>query len=194
MAKGTSGRPTREASILAAYKLLSEDSSFLLNIYRCHHILVVRGQRPVLAATESPYHRKVLRAHQFCRRLKLSYYQWEVSSVCYMLQVPLIVPVCFLGLPHAEQPEPECCMLFTAQHRQCNARDTHANGMQDCIPSLSNLLSSTDCAVVGEAFGQSDCAGSDSPICIWSFQSDCQNSDHPQQLHGIATSTQPSLS
>lgn len=23
----------------------------------------------------------------FCRRLKLSYYQWEVSSVCYMLQV-----------------------------------------------------------------------------------------------------------
>ncbi len=113
MAKGTSGRPTREASILAAYKLLSEDSSFLLNIYRCHHILIVRSHRSVSAATESPYHRKVLRAHQFCRRLKLSYYQWEVSSVCYMLQVPLIISVSFLGFPYAEYSQSRIAVCFS---------------------------------------------------------------------------------
>ena len=28
-----------------------------------------------------------------CRRLKLSYYQYEVSSVCYMLQVTLVMVV-----------------------------------------------------------------------------------------------------
>lgn len=67
MVMSASGPPTREASVLAAYKLLSEDASIIMNLYR---------------------------------RLKLSYYQYEVSSVCYMLQwwEKLLVNLTVLGV------------------------------------------------------------------------------------------------
>lgn len=34
MVTGSNGPPTREANVLAAYKLLSEDASIFMNVYR----------------------------------------------------------------------------------------------------------------------------------------------------------------
>ena len=81
--------------MLAAYRLLSEDANFLMNIYRLHTSLLSQMLH-VCIQTLGRSDFMVLRQSIACRRLKLSYYQYEVSSVCYMLQVTLVIIISFL--------------------------------------------------------------------------------------------------
>ena len=97
MAKGPAVSMTREANVLAAYKLLSEDASFVKNIYRYACISVAHTKAAGRSHSLQTGMTDLARPR---RRLKLSYYQYEVSSVCYMLQVRSIVLGCSLGCSH----------------------------------------------------------------------------------------------
>lgn len=170
MAEGAAVSRTREANVLAAYKLLSEDASFVRNIYRSACIPV----GPTKTAGRSQSLQSVMtKLARPCRRLKLSYYQYEVSSVCYMLQVSSPVP----GRCRHNALTPR--MVFSSQSKLQHSampcpRAGHAQSAQQlivgCCREIAGLIAWCAHAVVGEAACQLDCAGSYCPYRIWSVQ------------------------